>query len=140
MSTTSIYMRYIDPLAKILRKYIDSRRPDIPEDVRDKYAKFLATIFVLCEEWGQGDALAGYFIERLADRKTFEMFKTVLEGLGVKLPPSSGIFANRALCVYTWDVARYADFGDENVNNIMRVIGRGKIDELIKISSDDKVK
>jgi len=127
----SIYMRYIDPLSKMLKKYIDSRRPDIPEDVRDKSAKFLATIFVLCEEWGQGDALAGYFIESLADRKTFETFKTMLEGLGVKLPPSSGLFTNRSLCVYTWDVARYADFGDENMNKIMRSIGSGKIDALL---------
>jgi len=118
----NIYLRYINSLSEKLKKYIERRRPDIPEDVRDKTAKFLATVFYLCEEWGAGDALAGMIINNNIGAREFETLKTILEGLGVRnLPPTANLSGTRA-CIYVWDVLRSADFGDEEINQIARAL------------------
>jgi len=142
-----IYLRYINPLAEKLEKYIGSRRPDIPEDKREKIARFLATVFYICEEYGAGDALAGLIAENSIGIREFEALRKLLEGLGVRNLPETGKSLGRGACIYVWHVLREADFGDPEINEIARTLdalgrsgGSGsvvkRLEELLGIRGD----
>jgi len=117
-----IYLRYIDPLSEKLKAYIMRRRRDIPEDEAGKMARFLATVFYICEEYGAGDALAGLIAEKNIGIREFEVLRKILEGLGVRNLPEAGRVPGRGACMYVWRVLRESDFGDPEINEIARAL------------------
>ena len=115
-----VYVDMIDAVARILEKCLEGRAPQAPEGKRRRFARGLATMLVLSAEWGAGDALAGYYL-RQYDAKVVENVHKSLEALGVKHLPRPR--AHRVE-MYFWDLMRQADFGDEEVNSMLRELDR----------------
>ena len=115
-----VYKKEVESLKEVLYRYITERAPDRPEERRRGVAKALAQLFVLAAEYGAGDALAGVILTSYDRRETVENVHRVLSTLGVRNLPSP----DRSLRLYLWDVMERADFGDEEVNNIMRELNK----------------
>lgn len=115
------YGKWAAKLEENLLKLIEKRDPTLPEDKRKKLATALAAACILSAEYGAGDALAGYMLSRIGnDSATAHRIVEVLGKLGVKNLPKP-----RLTVAFTClSIMREADFGDEELNKMMRELYR----------------
>ena len=84
-----VYEEKIKPVCEVVRRWLERAIPDRPENVRNEFAKFLATLLVLGAEYGAGDALAGYLLNNTSKDLIGKIHRVLRDVLKVGNLPSS---------------------------------------------------
>jgi len=110
-------------LVKRVEAFLGTRLPCLGD-----YARPIATILVLCFEWGAGDALAGYMLSRIVASSRGDIAERIVgileQRCNAKIavrPPAHASHSHTSLCLYLEDVFKHSDFGDQLVNRFFEL-------------------
>ena len=115
-----VYEEKIRSVQPVVKRWLDKVVPDRPENVRNEFAKFLATLLVLGAEYGAGDALAGLLLNNTSKDLIGKVHKVLRDVLKVGNLPS---FPRMSKTGYAMSLLR-AEWPDPEVAEVVKELER----------------